>query len=56
MATKSLALLCEAVLEDHFGFYVKAVGGALLNRNLSLKELRKELKADCRQADVSYLY
>jgi hypothetical protein len=53
MAARSLALLCEAVLEDHFGFYVKAVGAALLNRSLSLKELRTGLKTVCRQSDVS---
>jgi hypothetical protein len=53
MANRSLVLLCEAVLEDHFGSYVKCVGSALLERDLSFVELRKQLKGTCRVSDVS---
>lgn len=53
MANNSLALLCEAILEDHFGYYVKCVGHALLERDLSFRELRIVLKETCKQSDVS---
>lgn len=53
MANKSLMLLCEAVLEDHFGYYVKCVAHELLNSELSLIELRKALKGVCKTTDVS---
>jgi hypothetical protein len=46
-------LLCEAILEDHFGFYVKRVAHELLNNELSLMELRKALRGVCKASDVS---
>jgi hypothetical protein len=52
MANRSQTLLCEAILEDHFGFYVKTVGHALLGNDLTLGELRRELKPTCQTRDI----
>ncbi|KAI6244147.1 hypothetical protein M3Y99_00086200 [Aphelenchoides fujianensis] len=52
MGRKSLALLCEAILEDHFGFYVAAVGRVLLKGACTFRELHKQLHATCKGIDI----
>ncbi|KAI6191804.1 DNA-directed RNA polymerase III subunit RPC3 [Aphelenchoides bicaudatus] len=52
MANESLMLLCEAVLEDHFGYYVKTVAHELFKNEQTLIELRKALRGVCKQSEI----
>lgn len=37
-------MLCTAVLEDHFGYYVAEVGSALLGNQLPLPLIARQMK------------
>ncbi|KAI6205278.1 DNA-directed RNA polymerase III subunit RPC3 [Aphelenchoides besseyi] len=52
MGSKSLALLCESILEDHFSFYVSSVGRVLLKGPSTFRQIHKLLHKECKSNDI----
>ncbi|CAD5234165.1 unnamed protein product [Bursaphelenchus xylophilus] len=52
MASTSKALLCEAILEDYFGYYICEVGKSLLKSDQTFRSIHKNVRTQCRSLDV----
>ncbi|KAI6209366.1 DNA-directed RNA polymerase III subunit RPC3 [Aphelenchoides besseyi] len=52
MGSKSLALLCESILEDHFSFYVSSVGHVLLKGPSTFRQIHKLLHKECKSIEI----